>query len=301
MSPHSMNSRKHLVMEITKLKLEDILPLTCSRAGSCCHGNQVFLNPWELFRIAQEKKITSAEFRDHYTNFGGIQLLFNGKQAWNGKSACSQYIEGFGCSVHSGRPLACRLFPIGRQIQNNEVHYMHQGKEFPCLKDCPEVVTLPKMSLGDYLKGQETDQFEAAQDTYLELMQNLADIAFELLLDTGLSESGDRKTLQLWKIMGAEHPETLAARIESDWMNCLMIPDISKEFTEPVKFFQEHSRLLHELAQEKFGPLNSNDEFHEASVSVMALALHLARAIGADPKSLSEHWCELAQSFGAKG
>jgi len=298
---HSVTSRKHSTMETTKLKLEDTLPLTCSRAGSCCHGNQVLLNPWELHRLAQEKKITPGEFRDQYTDFGGIRLIFNGKLAWNGKAACSQYTEGCGCSVHTGRPLACRLFPIGRQIQNNEVHYIHQGAKFPCLNDCPEVEALPHLSVGDYLQGQETAPFEQAQDAYLELMQNVADIAFELLLETGLASSGDRKTLPLWKTMGAENPETLAARIDPDWMDCLMTPDISATDADPLSFVQEHSRLLQELAQEKFGSLQSNEEFHEASVSIMAVALHLARAIGADPKGLSEHWCELARNFGAKG
>lgn len=288
-------------MKTTRLQLNDTLPLTCSRAGSCCHGNQVLLNPWELYRLAKEKKITSVQFRDQYTSLGGIQLLFNGKLAWQGKAACSQYTEGFGCSVHLGRPMACRLFPLGRQIQNNEAHYMHQGATFPCLTDCPEVVELPHLSVGDYLQGQETEQFEQAQDAYLELMQDLADIAFELLLDTGLAASGDQKTVSLWKTMGAEPAETLAARIGPEWMNCLTVPAITEEHAEPLRFVQEHSLLLQNLAQDKFGSIQTMEEFHDASVTIMAIALHLARAIGADPSGLSEHWCDLARSFGAKG
>ena len=126
-------------MQTTKLSLQDKLPLTCSRSGTCCHGNLVKLNPWELFRLAKAKAISSRKFRDQYCEAGGIQLKFNGKAGYRGKQACSQYVENFGCSVHSGRPLACRLFPLGRQIQSNEVHYMFQGNRFPCLTGCPEV------------------------------------------------------------------------------------------------------------------------------------------------------------------
>ena len=90
---------------------------------------------------------------------------------------------------------------------------MHEGNEFPCLEGCPEVSGLPHLTVGEYLKGQVTDKFEKAQDAYLDLMQNLADIAFELLLDTGLAESGDTKTLPLWRKMGNELPEVLADRI----------------------------------------------------------------------------------------
>lgn len=284
-------------MEITKLSLQDTLPLTCSRAGTCCHGNLVRLNPWELFCLAREKKTTTRDFRDLYTDFGGIQLKFNGKAGWKGKAACSQYVEGFGCSVHVGRPLACRLFPIGRQVQFGESHYIHQGLQFPCLDGCSEVLNLPYLSVGEYLKGQETEQFEKGQDEYLELMQNLADMAFELFLDTGLAQSGDTKTLSLWMEMGQEQPEILATRIGPDWMDCLMIPEIIDDSTDSISFVQKHSELLQIMAQEKFGTLSTNQELHEASVQIMGVALHLARGIGADPASLAEHWCETAKGF----
>jgi Fe-S-cluster containining protein len=284
-------------MVTTKLSLQDTLPLTCSRSGTCCHGNIVLLNPWELFYLAREKKKTTQEFRDLYTEFGGIQLLFNGKTDWKGKAACSQYIENFGCSVHLGRPLPCRLFPLGRQIQSSEIHYIYQGDKFPCLQGCPEVVELPHLSVGEYLKGQETQQFEKAQDAYLELMQNLADIAFELLLDTGLSESGDKKTVLLWKETGNEAPEVLAKRIGQEWIDCLMIPTIPEDVTDPISFVQKHGELLQNKAQEKFGTLSTNQEFHDASVKIMGVALHLARGIGANPAVLAELWCDTAKEF----
>jgi uncharacterized protein len=283
----------------TKLSLQDKLPLTCSRTGTCCHGNAVMLNPWELVCLANEKKITPREFRDLYCEFGGIRLWFNGKAGWNEKQACSQYIDNFGCSVHLGRPLACRLFPLGRQIQSEEVNYIHRGTEFPCLKGCPEVAELPHMTVEEYLKDQITDQLEKVQDEYLDLMQNIADIAFVLLLDTGLAQSGNKETLPLWRIMGEELPEVLAKRIGSEWIDCLMIPEISADFEDPISFVREHNDLLQLKAQEEFGTLQTNQELHEASVLIMGVALHLARAIGADPKILAEHWIGIAKNHGA--
>ena len=285
-------------MQTTILSIQNILPLTCARIGACCHGNQVLLNPWELVCLAREKEMTTREFRDLYCEFGGIRLQFNGKVGWGGKQACSQYIDNFGCSVHLGRPLACRLFPLGRQMQSNEVRYMYQGDKLPCLEKCPEVIDLPLMSVGEYLNGQETDQFEKAQDQYLEMMQNIADIAFELLLDTGLSESGDKETLPLWRKMGNEPPEELAERIGQEWIDCLMIPEISDD--DPIAFTQKHNNLLQLKAQKEFGALQTNQELHEASVLIMGVALHFARGIGADPKSLVEHWIGIAKNHGAQ-
>lgn len=285
-------------MQTTKLSIQSILPLTCARIGACCHGNQVLLNPWELFCLANEKKITPREFRDLYCENGGTRLRFNGKVDRRGKSACSQYIDNFGCSVHLGRPLACRLYPLGRQIQSNEVHYMFQGDEFPCLDGCPEVLELAQLSVGEYLKGQITAQFEKAQDGYLELMQNIADMAFELLLETGLAGSGDQKTLPLWRKMGNELPEELAERIGHEWLDCLLIPEILDD--DPIIFTQKHNDLLQLKAQEKFGALQTNQELHEASVLLMGVALHLARGLGANPINLAEHWIATAKNHGAQ-
>lgn len=286
-------------MITTKLNIQDKLPLTCTRTGTCCHGKQVFLNPWELACLAREKQLTPREFRDQYCNFGGILLRFNGVKNNRGIAACSQYVENFGCSVHVGRPLACRLFPLGRQIQNEVAEYIYEGTIFPCLDECPEVVNLPQMSVGDYLKGQLTDSFEKAQDTYLDLMQNLADTAFALLLDTSLAASGETKTLATWRKIGNEQATELVERIGNDWIELLILPTIAVPLEDSSAFIEAHNEQLQTKAQEKFGALNTNQEFHEASVLMMAITLYLARALGANPTILAEHWVEVAKSHGA--
>ena len=286
-------------MQRTKLSTESILPLTCSRSGTCCFGKAVMLNPWELFRFSKEKKITTRAFRDLYCEFGGIRLRFNGKADKKGQPACSQYVANIGCSVHLGRPLACRLYPLGRQIQFNKAHYIYQGDQFPCLNDCAEVLELPKLSVGEYLKGQEAAQFEQAQDAYLVVMQNIADIAFELLLDAGLAASGDTKTLAVWRKIGNELPELLADSIGEEWMDYLMLPEITDATMSPTDFAQKHNDFLLLKAQEKFGSIQTLEELHEASVLMMRIALHLSRGLGADTKGISEHWIEIAKSHGA--
>ena len=87
-------------MQTTKLTSKSILPLTCSRSGTCCFGKAVMLNPWEIVCFSKAKKITPREFRDLYSEFGGIQLRFDGKEDKKGQKSCSQYIPNFGCSVH---------------------------------------------------------------------------------------------------------------------------------------------------------------------------------------------------------
>jgi hypothetical protein len=176
---------------------------------------------------------------------------------------------------------------------------MFEGDQFPCLEGCPEVSALPHLSVGEYLKVQVTERFEKAQDEYLELMQNLADIAFELLLDTGLAESGDKETLSMWRKMGNELPEILTNRIGQEWIDYLMVPEIYDQIDDPISFDQKHNDLLQSKVQEKFGALQTNQQLHEASVLMMGVALHLARGLGANPQILAEHWIDIAKNQGA--
>ena len=287
-------------MENTKLKLSDTLPLTCSRSGNCCHGNKVLLNPWELACLASEKKVSTRKFRDFYTEWSGVRLRFDGAVGYSGKQACSMHADGRGCSVHIGRPLACRLFPLGRQIQNGEITYIHPGKAFPCIDGCREVLSLPYQSVSEYLIGQQTESWEQAQNTYLELLQLLADIAFELLLDSELAESGDKTTLQQWRLMANESAEQLADRIGQTWLDNLTIPVVSHDIQQPALFCKQHVALLQEQLQTSFGNIQTLDELQNATVHVMALALLLSISIGTDSQLLAKHWIEIAKSNGAQ-
>ena len=269
-------------MITTKLNLEDKLPLTCSRTGTCCHGKTVWLNPWELALISREKKISRTDFIEQFCDFGGIKLKFEGEKGWKDLKSCSQYIPNFGCSVHLGRPLACRLYPLGRQIQSEKVHYIHEGKEFPCLEGCPEVVNLPFMTVGEYIQDQSAGEFEKSQDNHLELMQQLANIAFELFLDTGLAQSGDTETLNEWIKLGQITPDELNVRIGKDWLNALVLPEI-ESLENPNQFTNQHTQLLLAKAQEQFGTLITFEEVKNASVLIMGVALQLSRSFGADP------------------
>lgn len=287
-------------MKVTKLRLNESLPLTCSRKGTCCHGNQVLLNPWELARLAHEKNMSAADFRAAFCIQGGSVLQFNGEKDQRGKAACGLYTENFGCSVHTARPLACRLFPLGRQVQHETAEYIFQGTTFPCFNDCSEVLDLPKITVADYLEGQETTDFELAQDAYLEIMQNLADIAFTLLLETGLSETGETATLAQWRKCGMLNGEELAQLLPIEWQEALITPSISLDKTDVQSFIEAHNERLQEQAQLHVNGLSNMNDFHEAAVLMMCMALFLARSLGADSSALSEMWIDVAKENGAK-
>lgn len=282
-------------MIVTKLNLSDSLPLTCSRTGTCCHGKTVHINPWELATIAKAKGLSTQDFVKEFCDWGGIKLKFEGAIGYKNQPSCSQYVEDFGCSVHEGRPLACRLYPLGRQIQNDKVQYIHEGENFPCLEGCPVVTELPSFTVEEYLQDQSTKRYESGQDNYLEVMQQLADVAFELYLDNGLADSGSSGALDKWKMLGSVSPSELADSIPLEWREVLIHPAIT-DIKNPSEFANQHVTLLLNKTQATFQQITTLTQLEDACVLMMSLALHLAQSIGAHPHSLAEHWVETAQS-----
>jgi uncharacterized protein len=261
----------------------------------------VWLNPWELACLATAKGLTSRVFRDRYCEYGGIRLRFDGPPGWKGLAACSQYLPGRGCSVYAGRPLACRLFPLGRERRGKEIRYIHRGSRFPCLEGCPEVAHSSHLTVADYLAGQDVTAGVAAQGAYLELMQRLADGAFALLLESGLAATGDRLTLRLWRELGRDDPERLAERLRPEWVDRLMLPDFTDGVDDPSTFCSRHHDLLQAQAQASFGNIGDAVGLRDASGLMMGLALHLSRGLGMDPVELAEHWIVTAKGHGARG
>ena len=279
-----------------KITTTEVLPLTCTREGSCCHGNQVLLNPWELALLASQNKLTTKDFKNIFTEDGGIRLKFNGKENKYLKKSCSLYSEEIGCSSHENRPLACRLFPIGRQIQENKSAYFFEREQFPCFKECPNVTNLKSLKLEEYLKGQKIKNHEYAQDAYLEVTQNLADIALTLLLDTNLTNEEQSNTIQKWKDLGGFSIEKLTQNTEEEIINITTTPEIDINLSSPKQFIEAHNEILQLYIQKRYNKSHTKNEIITTCVNAMEISLLIAAAIGANIFELSEHWIEIALS-----
>jgi len=289
-----------------RLALTDRFPLTCSRGGTCCHGNRIGLNPWELARLAAARDLSPIAFRERFTSEGGTTLRFDGPPDHRKLPACSQYIGGPspGCAVHAARPLACRLYPLGRRRKADELSYIHLGKTFPCLSGCPTVTGLPNLSVSEYLEGQDVAFSEIAHDAYLEVMQHLADAALVLLLDSGLAASGDRQTLRRWRELASASSEQRARMIGPTWLDRLTTPALDPQaapLDDPRTFVARHLDTLQADAQAELATLTDLVSLCDASALMMALALHLGRALGAESAPLADHWIATARKHGAKG
>jgi Fe-S-cluster containining protein len=123
----------------------------CNSCGFCCHDKVITLSPYDLMRLARASDLSTRETIERLTIRRGSILKFTDD------GACVA-LEGSRCSVHRGRPLACRLYPLGLE----RIEESHR-EEFVMLE--PAVG-----SLGNYGIDGDVDSFLKAQDVspYLE-------------------------------------------------------------------------------------------------------------------------------------
>lgn len=267
----------------TVLALDDVLPLTCTRAGTCCHGKDIRITPWELALLARARGIPARDFRERHTEDAGTRLRL-GAPGWRGLLACSQYDPARGCTVHAARPLACRLYPLGREVQGGEVRIIHEGSAFPCLDGCPEVSKLPALTVAAYLAGQGAEPFAAARDAYLELAQDLAEAAFTLVFDGGIGAGADRRWANAWQVAVEGGPPAWPQVLGRAWHDQLTIPDLAVE--DAGRWLEAHRGRLDQQAAQAAPAV--------ACVRLFTSALLLFQAVGGEASGMGRRW--LAQA-----
>lgn len=264
------------------LTAADRLPLTCTRLGTCCHGHRIVLCPWELAWLAHGMGLTPRALRDTRMEAGGTRLRADGAVGVHGPAAhrvpaCTLYDPTAGCRAHTHRPLACRLYPLGRERHDGAIRYYHPGTVMPCRELCPSVVDLPERSVGDYLAEQDIAAGEAAHDAYAALAYGLVNAAL-VIADAGeITRAAVADHLALARTWSAdERAEHLGA-----WYDPLTIPDL-RPTLPAAEFAAAHGRLLATRIQAEFLRRADGQAMADAARLEIVLALHLGATVGAD-------------------
>jgi uncharacterized protein len=271
-------------MTVTPVTLETTLPLTCTRLGTCCHGHMIYLSPYEIARLALGMNLSAGELRDRYLDKGGMRLRFDGPIGTHGpaahrKPACTFLRPDTGCSVHPHRPLACRLYPLGRQRVDGQLRYYFPGSELPCLSLCPTVTELPARTVGDYIAEQKVAEFEVAHDAYARIAYGMIYAAVSIIT----ASKGSRADLHSYFIyMRDLSADERAEKMTPTWYDVLLAPPISAEL-DANAFADQHGQLLSTLFQQTYLHDPAADALQRAAEKYVQLAVHMSIAIGADP------------------
>lgn len=281
-----------MTAELMELPRDARLHLSCTRLGTCCHGHQIFICPWELAVLARSAGLGTAEFRTRHTDCGGTRLIFNGPllvggpPTHAGKAACSLYDATSGCTVHEGRPLVCRLYPLARGRREGRTIYHHVGSRLPCHDLCPTVSSFPQLSVGQYVASQKLTEAEAAHDAYASLAYGMINAARLIIASpAGIDGAAMRSHFtQLRALPVAER----AGHIPPAWLDCLTIPVLASALENPAAYVAEHGQQLAARLQHEFGTSQASDALIQAVRLYLVMGLHLGTAVGTDPDVMSQ-------------
>jgi uncharacterized protein len=148
----------------------------CQRCGRCCHDQVITLSPYDVIRIARAAGIPTSGAVAKYTIRRGSVLRFD----QNG--ACVA-LQGTTCTIHPGRPLACRIYPLGmeRDGRGGETYLRLQPAS-----GSRGIYGGDDASVDDFLTAQGTEDYLTAMRGYASLLDVCVDrigqlIDFELL------------------------------------------------------------------------------------------------------------------------
>lgn len=137
----------------------------CNRCKRCCYGKRIPLNPYDLIRLGEVLQITTGDLIERHTQDG---VYLNVRTDVEGEPCV--FLGEEGCTVHAGRPGACRVYPLGRSCSL-------EGEElFALVEPHPETAGVYRTdgTMGSYLKAQGAEPYFDASHRYLTLFKRLA-------------------------------------------------------------------------------------------------------------------------------
>ncbi len=150
------------------LSESDPLELSCDSRGcsaNCCTKSApIVLNPYEIAVICRESGMSYEDLLDAVDTerARGFPLVMLPRDPschfWSAK----------GCRIYQARPLACRLYPLGRVFDHGRSHLVR-----PELNICSGLRPSPAGTVGNYLESQDVRLQIRMADHWIEFVNDI--------------------------------------------------------------------------------------------------------------------------------
>jgi Fe-S-cluster containining protein len=130
----------------------------CGQCGRCCRDKVITLSPYDVMRMARAAALSTGEVIARYTLRRGSLLRFEAD------GACAA-LRGARCTLHAGRPLSCRVYPLG-------IERGADGERFVPLEPAEGSLGVygDHETVGDFLADQKTQAYLEAISRYERLI-----------------------------------------------------------------------------------------------------------------------------------
>lgn len=130
----------------------------CNSQASCCRfaEDTITLDPYDIYLLQQGTGFPFEElYRRQLIALSPVNGLLLPHLNFPADTNACPFLRSDGrCSIHAHRPGLCRLFPLARLIEDNQVRYLLQIHECPCKKT-------PKTKIKNWLELPEISRYEA--------------------------------------------------------------------------------------------------------------------------------------------
>ena len=137
----------------------------CKVCGNCCSDKVIMAGPHEILGMSRVLGITTTEFLARYADNGGTTLRF-------GSDGRCAFVTPSGCKVHAQRPLACRLYPLGRAVDESGTE---KFARVPKPDDCHAAIGNDGTIEG-FLESQGVEQYIEWSRRYSVLYKRMLDL-----------------------------------------------------------------------------------------------------------------------------
>jgi Fe-S-cluster containining protein len=168
MSNQSITSIKIAGSDAAVMSDSDLLQLSCGSGGcsaNCCTKSApIVLNPYEIALICRESGMSYEDLLDivETERAKAFPLVMLPRDP-----AC-YFFGAAGCRIYRARPLACRLYPLGRVFDHGRSHIVR-----PELNVCSGLASSPAGTVGNYLAGQDVDTQIRMADYWIEFVSDM--------------------------------------------------------------------------------------------------------------------------------
>lgn len=141
---------------------ESAFSYACHGCGRCCHGKSITVSPYEAARLGDALNLTTTEVFERY-------IVPETRSVRTVENRACVFLDETGCTVHSGRPISCRLYPLGWFSDRQDREAFAELTAHPQT----EGVYGTDGTVADYLAAQETAPFERAARRYADVLWRL--------------------------------------------------------------------------------------------------------------------------------
>jgi len=166
-----------LAQDAAPLRRTSPFSYRCHACSRCCRGYRIKVDPYEVLLLARHLAISTTALLQRYVGEDGIALKHNSDDS-------CVFLSDRGCTVHPARPLACRLYPLGRRAESTGSETFYHLTPHPQTEGHYGT----DGTVHDYLTDQKTQPLIDGAERYLVLFRRLV-AALGSMPDKGVADS----------------------------------------------------------------------------------------------------------------